>query len=144
MSELVDISRDVERGLELISNRNMHFIMRFLYENYGVGDIKKTMLNRFCTPQALTECLNMLESAKLIRIEQRREPQNVFYIRLTPEGLLFEKADILETYLADNLTVDTVELNRLMDGWNAKKRLMIETDPSSERFFKENRIGIDF
>ena len=142
MSDAIELDADSEKGLDLISDRNMHRILRFIYDNYSNFDIKKTMLMRFCTSQALTECLTKLEAAKLIHIEARKEPQNVFYIRLTPEGLLFEKADIIETSIASKGRVDTGELRQLMKGWDDRKMSMIEGDPSAEKYFEDNDVTL--
>lgn len=141
---LVELNKETEKGLELISDRNMHKIMRFLFENYGQNDVKKTMLTRFCTPQALTECINKLEEAEFIDIEARKEPQNVFYIRLTPKGLLFELMDIIETSLAYNGKVDVAKLNIIMADWQKKMAFMKENYPGAAKFFDENKISLGF
>ena len=143
-SNLVELDKETEKGLELVSDRNMHKIMRFLFENYGLNDIKKTMLSRFCTPQALTECINKLEAADFIYIEARKEPQNVFYIRLTPKGLLFEMTDLLGTFLAYNGTVDKKKIEKLMADWQKKSDYMKENYPGAAKFFDENRIMYQF
>lgn len=144
MNDAIELDANTEKGLELISDRNMHRILRFIYINYGSFDVKKTMLMRFCTPQALTECLSKLESAKLIRIEARKEPQNVFYIRLTPEGMLFEKADIIETSIASKGRIDAEEIRHQMKEWNDRKNRMVAEDPSVAEFFRSNDISFDF
>ncbi len=144
MSDLVELNEETEKGLELISDRNMHKIMRFLFENYGQNDIKKTMLSRFCTPQALTECINKLEEAEFITIEARKEPQNVFYIRLTPKGMLFEMADMLETHMACRSSIDSKKLGDLMDLWKQKATYMKENLRGADDYFEKNKIDIDF
>lgn len=137
---IIELSKDAEYGLNVVSDRNMHRILRFLFDNYGQNDVKKTMLTRFCNSSVLTDCLTKLEDEKLISIEPRKEPQNVFYIRLTPEGMLFELFDLLEVAYASNKTVDSDEISDLVRNWQTKARLMCDQNSSVKQFFEINRL----